>query len=830
MPTFALHMKSIARLRIALSERYMLKHELGRGGMGTVLLAHDKKHGRDVAIKLLHPELADSVGAERFLQEIRTTSQLSNPHILALHDSGEADGLLYYIMPYVKGESLRELLKRQGRLPLPLAIQITLGILSGLEYAHALGIVHRDIKPENILLTERHHPLIADFGLARALTHARDKRLTATGLTVGSPMYMSPEQANGGSDVHPSADLYSLGCVLYEMLAGAPPFTGATVQAVIHQHNVEPPPSIRAVNPDVPLSVDLAIRKAMAKTPAERFANASEFAHVLDAWVPVSPSGNPAAATSVRRRFLAKRTLAAVGLFLVLGAAAVGAWKMWRNPPVATGDPERPRIAVMYFEDGTPQKDLGYLADGITETLIRELGRLDEIDVVSENGVRPFRAANVAIDSVASALNAQLLISGRVQRSGDRLRVGVSITDAQTHTEVRGKTFERPWGEEFALMDTLLIDVSEFLRQELEKEIRIRGWKHETRNTEAWRMVLQAEELNKQADKLEVARMLDGMSGLFRTADSLLIRAQELDPQWDEPVVQRAKLQLRRATIALQLQKAHEVSKAIDQGLRLADSAVAQTAGAGAFEVRGDLRYWKLMALPPATAAQYAAQLASIEKDLRQAVALDPGRARVWSRLAAIMYDKGQFREANQAARKALDEDAYLRGADEAIYLLFLTHFELSEDAEAQRWCEQVQRRVPNPGPKLMCRFQLMVWSPSDTLSSEKAWQLLREVPGNDDMHSRIQDARHMMLLAGALAGEGLTDSARVVLERGHQLNPVASMNADWEAAVRILLNELEPARTLLKAHLRTWPTERARIQNSRLFRPLQQDTSIFGD
>jgi eukaryotic-like serine/threonine-protein kinase len=831
MPTFALYMKSVARLRIALSERYILKQELGRGGMGTVFLAQDKKHGRDVAIKLLHPELATSVGAERFLQEIRTTSQLSNPHILALHDSGEVDGLLYYIMPYVKGESLRELLKRQGRLPLPLAVQITLGVLSGLEYAHAHGIVHRDIKPENILLTERNHPLIADFGLARALTHARDKRLTATGITVGSPTYMSPEQGSGESNILPSADLYSLGCVLYEMLAGAPPYTGATVQAVIHQHNVEPPPSIRTVNPDVPVSVDLAIRKAMSKTPAERFASASEFAHVLDAWVPVSPSGNfGGRSSSAHRTVFSRRTSTVLGLFLLLAAIALGAWKMWRDPPARMGDPERPRIAVMYFEDRTPQKDLGYLADGITETLIQELGRLEEIEVVSENGVRPYRAVTVTPDSVASALNAQLLISGRVQRSGDRLRVGVSITDAQTGAEVRGKTFERPWGEVFALMDTVLVDVSAFLREELGREIRIRRWKNETKNTDAWRMVLQAQELNKQADKVEVAGMLDGMSEILRAADSLLIRAQELDPKWQEPIVQRAKLSLRQATIALQLQKTAEVAKAIEDGLRLADSAVAQNAGAAAFEVRGDLRYWKLMALPPATPAEYEEQLASVESDLRQAVVLDPGRARVWSRLAAIMYDKGQFREANQAARKALVEDAYLRGADETIYLLFLTHFELGEDAEAQRWCEQVQQRVPNPGPKLMCRFQLMVWSPTDTLSSQTAWRLLRGVPGSEDLQSRIQDARHMMLLAGALAGEGLTDSARVVLERAHQLNPVATLNADWEAAVRLILKEPDAARRLLKAHLEAWPTERARIRHSRLFRPLQQDSTVFNE
>jgi tetratricopeptide (TPR) repeat protein len=267
--------------------------------------------------------------------------------------------------------------------------------------------------------------------------------------------------------------------------------------------------------------------------------------------------------------------------------------------------------------------------------------------------------------------------------------------------------------------------------------------------------------------------------------------------------------------------------KKFDEGLRLADSAISHNAGAGAFEIRGDLRYWRLMVLPPAKPAEHAAQLASVEKDLRQALAIDPGRARVWSRLAGIMYDKGQFREANQAARKALAEDAYLRSADETIYLLFLTHFELNEDAEAQRWCDQVQRRFANPWPKILCRFQLMVWSPTDTLSSATAWRVLHGVPAADD-YSRVQHARNMMLIAGELADEGRTDSARVVLDRAHAENPDPTQNADWEAAVRLALGQVPAARNLLRAHLRTWPTERPRIQSSRAFRALQQDTSIF--
>jgi serine/threonine-protein kinase len=281
------------RLRAALADRYALERELGSGGMATVYLAHDLKHDREVAVKVLRPELAAVIGAERFLNEIRVTANLQHPHILPLFDSGEADGFLYYVMPYIKGESLRETLSREKQLPVEAAIQITRAVASALDYAHRHDVIHRDIKPANILLHDG-QALVADFGIALAVTAAGGDRITETGLSLGTPEYMSPEQATGDRELDARSDVYSLGAVLYEMLAGDPPHTGPTVQAIIAKLVTERPRPVRELRDTVPIHVEAALDSALAQLPADRFATASDFADVLTGKVPA-----PAAADSL---------------------------------------------------------------------------------------------------------------------------------------------------------------------------------------------------------------------------------------------------------------------------------------------------------------------------------------------------------------------------------------------------------------------------------------------------------------------------------------------------------------------------------------------------
>src|SRR5256714_3117135 len=269
-----------AQLNAALAGRYRVERGIGQGGMATVYLAHDLRHQRRVALKVLNPELGAVLGVERFLAEIRVTANLQHPNLLPLFDSGEADGLLYYVMPYVAGESLRAKLTREKQLPVEEAVQIGAAVASALDYAHRHGVVHRDLKPENILLHEN-QPLVADFGIALAISKAADQRITQTGMSLGTPQYMSPEQATGDRTVDGRSDIYSLGAITYEMLTGEPPHSGRTTQSTIAKVVMDRPRSIRLSRDTVPVHVEAAVSRALAKLPADRFHTAREFGAAL---------------------------------------------------------------------------------------------------------------------------------------------------------------------------------------------------------------------------------------------------------------------------------------------------------------------------------------------------------------------------------------------------------------------------------------------------------------------------------------------------------------------------------------------------------------------
>jgi serine/threonine-protein kinase len=331
--------EATSRLGAALADRYQIERELGAGGMATVYLAQDLKHGRQVAIKVLRPELAAVIGAERFLSEIKTTAALQHPHILPLHDSGEADSFLFYVMPFVEGESLRDRLTREQQLPIPDALRIATEVAGALDYAHRHNVIHRDIKPENILLHDG-RALVADFGIALAASKAGGTRMTETGMSLGTPTYMSPEQAMGERDITAKSDVYALGCVLYEMLCGEPPFTGPTAQAIIARVMTEEPRSLTLQRKTIPLHVEAAVYTALAKLPADRFASAAEFAAALGNAAYAAPSGTAAHPASGRVQTLVRRPGPAAALSgLVLGALGlVAGW--WLGRPRA----EPPRM------------------------------------------------------------------------------------------------------------------------------------------------------------------------------------------------------------------------------------------------------------------------------------------------------------------------------------------------------------------------------------------------------------------------------------------------------------------------------------------------------
>ncbi|HMU62525.1 MAG TPA: serine/threonine-protein kinase, partial [Gemmatimonadales bacterium] len=370
-------------LAAALTDRYRIERELGAGGMATVYLARDLKHDRDVAIKVLRPELAAALGAERFLAEVKITARLDHPHILTLIDSGEVDGTLFYVMPFVRGESLRAKVVREGQLGVDEALDITRQVASALDYAHRQGVIHRDIKPENILLHEG-EAFLTDFGIALAVKEAGGERLTGTGLSLGTPSYMSPEQAAGDRDLDARSDIYALGAVTYEMLAGEPPVTGASVQAMIAKLMTERPTSLHVLRDTVPACVDAAVMRALAKAPGDRFASARSYAEALttEAALPLAPAG--------RRKPL----WWAAGLLLVALLVVVLLVARRGIPERGGGTGTIRSIAVLPLDNYSGDATQDYFAEGMTDELTSNLATISQLRVTSRGSAMQFKGSN----------------------------------------------------------------------------------------------------------------------------------------------------------------------------------------------------------------------------------------------------------------------------------------------------------------------------------------------------------------------------------------------------------------------------------------------------
>ncbi len=423
------------RLQSALSDRYRLERELGRGGMAVVYLATDLKHGRQVALKVLRPELTPALGPERFEREIAIAARLQHPHILGLHDSGSAAGMLYYAMPYVAGETLRARLRREVQLDVGEAVRLAGQVAEALAHAHAAGVIHRDIKPENILLSGG-HALVADFGIARALDAAGGERLTETGLSLGTPCYMSPEQAMGGRVLDGRSDLYALGCMLYEMLAGEPPFTGPTTQTILARHAVDPVPSLRTVRPTVSAGLEAVVARALAKVPADRYASVSEFRAALDQTLHAPAATITLPVPTARRR----PRVVVLGLTVIATAAVVlSALAWWRSRRTeAAASPEIRSLAVESFENLTGDSGQVYLAKGITDQLEAELAQIGALRVVSLSDIE----GNTPALQAAGKLGVDIVLAGSLQRAGSTLHITAQLKSVTTSQAVWARTFD----------------------------------------------------------------------------------------------------------------------------------------------------------------------------------------------------------------------------------------------------------------------------------------------------------------------------------------------------------------------------------------------------
>ena len=437
---------AVAVVTAALGDRYAIDRELGRGGMATVYVAQDRRHAREVAIKVLRPDVAAAIGAERFLREIAIAARLTHPHVLPLIDSGQAAGSLYYVMPYVRGESLRQRLARERRLPLKDALRIARELGAGLDYAHREGFIHRDVKPENVLLADG-HAVIADFGIARAICQSCDgQNVTEVGLTIGTPEYMSPEQAAGDRDLDGRSDLYSLACVIYETLAGEPPFAGASARAVMAQHLSEAPPPLRARRPDAPAAVEQALARALAKDPADRFATVAQFVAALEATD--APGAAPALVGKTRS------------------------------------------LAVLPFVNGSADPENEYLCDGVTDELINALTKVEGLRIASRTSVFALKGKPQDIRAIGALLGVSAVLEGTVRKADDRLRITVQLAAADDGRTLWSERYDRRLDDVFAVHDEIARTIVSTLRTTFLADIADPTPRRYTDNVQAYSLYL----------------------------------------------------------------------------------------------------------------------------------------------------------------------------------------------------------------------------------------------------------------------------------------------------------------------------------------------------
>ena len=407
---------AVTSVQRALSDRYVIERELGRGGMATVYLAQDTKHGRPVAIKVLHADLARSLGAERFLREIGIAARLAHPHIVPLIDSGTTDGFLYYVAPFIAGGSLRDRLDRDGRLPEADALRIARDVGFGLDYVHRSGFVHRDVKPANILFADG-HAVLADFGVAHITSADTPDSITDQGIAVGTPAYMSPEQASGERELDSRSDIYSLACVVYEMLAGVPPFTGDSVRAVMAKHVTATPLPLRAHRPDARAAVERALDRALAKDPAARFASVVDFTAAFDA-------DGDRRATAARRR----------------------------------------TIAVLPFVNASSDVENEYFSDGVTDELIDALAKVDGLRVASRTSVFALKGKPQDVRAIGVLLGASEVLEGTVRKVGNQLRITAQLTSTDDGRLLWSQRYDRTLGDVFAMQDEIACTIVATLR------------------------------------------------------------------------------------------------------------------------------------------------------------------------------------------------------------------------------------------------------------------------------------------------------------------------------------------------------------------------------
>jgi serine/threonine protein kinase/tetratricopeptide (TPR) repeat protein len=636
------------QIQQVLGDRYIIEREIGRGGMAFVFLARDRRYERQVAVKVLDPDIATAVGAERFLREIRITAQLQHPHVISLIDSGEARNLLYAVMPFVEGESLRDKLMTTGRLQPTEAVTIAWEVADALDYAHRRGVVHRDIKPENILVSNG-HALVADFGIARAIGLAGGATLTGVGFPIGTAAYMSPEQATAASPVDGRSDIYSLGCVLYEMLAGRMAFTGPSLKSVLTQQLTTDPPLDHISRPDIPQALVAIVRRALMKNPEDRYQTAGELAADLRGVLsdlprlstPVPRPSGASLEPDSGRRFLssAGRWIVPAAVLAIVLLGIMLAYRRHEEGPAAsrpTG-PYTASVAVLPFTNlgGDPRND--YFSEGITDEIISQLAQVESLKVISRTSVLALKGSQLTLPQIADTLGVRHIVEGSVRRQGNRVRVSAELIEAASDAHLWAGTYEGDLADSFRVQEEIARKVSGQLLSSI-RGVRPMARRAMPRQSAAFDALL----LGRHMLERRTPEALQGAAAAFRDA----IRADSAYAPAYAGLSQAHVLH-----VVYGFPGGLNAYVAVARALALADRAVElDPALAEAYLARSDAL---LISLAPD---------AEVLQSLREARQLTPGSVEVYLSVAHALEHMGRWEAAVQQAQRAITLDPLSTG------------------------------------------------------------------------------------------------------------------------------------------------------------------------
>ena len=650
-------------LALALGDRYRIERELGRGGFAVVYLAHDLRHDRPVALKVLHAEIAASVGAERFEREVKLAARLQHPHILGVFDSGEAAGRLWFAMPFIEGESLRDRLNREHQLPIADAIAIAREVADALDYAHGHDVLHRDIKPENILLSGR-HAMVADFGIARALEMGGSS-LTQTGMAIGTPGYMSPEQATGERAIDARTDVYSLGCVLYEMLAGEAPFTGPNAQSVIARMLTESPRALHTARAGVSEALEAVTLRALARVPADRYATVAEFGDALASVTGATASGvttaaaqaPPASATRKRQR---TPIFAVFALGIVIGLGGLFAWRSRHGDSVGRG------LVVLPFEN-IGSADDAYFADGITDEVRGKLAAIPGLRVTARTSSNAYKNSKKSTAAIGGELGVEYLLTGTIrwERGTDgqrRVRVTPELIKASDGSNKWQQSFDAVLSDVFAVQSGIATQVAQALDVTLAAPVQQKLEARSTRNLDAYQEFLLGEKATEAMARVDGRSLAEG-NGHYARAVALdttfglvwsrvaFVATQNFGPNPTKELAQQAGDAIARA---MRLSPDHpQVRRAYSRYLRIVKKDYAGSLAqldTGLMRAPNDA---DLLAAASAVNALLARWDAAVDH-AKRAYSIDPRNANAADAVGRILHGVRRFAESDESYAKAL--------------------------------------------------------------------------------------------------------------------------------------------------------------------------------